>query len=76
MKELVEVIAKALVDKPEEVEVRLLEGKHTTVLELKVAKDDVGKIIGKRGSHIQAIRTLLAAASGKKDKRHTLEIMD
>ncbi len=76
MKELVEVIAKALVDKPEEVEVRLIEGKHATVLELKVAKDDVGKIIGKKGNHIQAIRTILTAASGKTEKRYTLEILD
>ncbi len=76
MKELVEAIAKALVDKPEEVEVKLVEGEHATVLELKVAKEDVGKIIGKKGSHVQAIRTILTAASGKTDRRYTLEILD
>ncbi len=76
MKELVEAIAKALVDKPEEVEVKLVEGEHATVLELKVAKEDVGKIIGKKGNHVQAIRTILTAASGKTDRRYTLEILD
>ena len=76
MKELVEAIAKALVDKPEEVEVKLVEGEHASVLELKVAKEDVGKIIGKKGNHVQAIRTILTAASGKTDRRYTLEILD
>ncbi|MBI4209318.1 MAG: KH domain-containing protein [Deltaproteobacteria bacterium] len=76
MKDLVEMIAKALVDKPEDVKVREVSGEHTSVLELQVAKEDVGKVIGKKGSHAQAIRTLLAAASGKTDKRYTLEIID
>lgn len=76
MKELVEMIAKALVDRPEDVQVREVEGEHTSVLELQVAKEDVGKVIGKKGAHAQAIRTILAAASGKKDKRYTLEIID
>ena len=69
-------IARALVDRPEDVSVRVVEGEHTSVLELKVAKEDVGKVIGKRGSHAQAIRTILMAASGKRDKRYTLEIID
>lgn len=76
MKELVEQIAKALVDNPDAVEVRLLEGEHVAVLELKVDKEDIGKVIGKQGSHAQAIRTLLMAVSGKHNKKYTLEIID
>ncbi len=76
MKDLVERIAKMLVDHPDQVEVRETKGDKTVVLELKVAKEDVGKIIGKKGAHAQAIRTLLAAASGKDNKKYTLEIID
>jgi len=76
MKELVEKIAKALVDKPDEVQVKEIEGEHTCVLELKVAKEDVGKVIGKDGKHAQAIRTILSAIGGKKNKRYSLEILD
>jgi predicted RNA-binding protein YlqC (UPF0109 family) len=76
MKELVEQIAKALVDRPEEVQVTEVSGEHVSVLELRVAKEDVGKVVGKRGAHAQAIRTLLIAASGKYHKKYTLEIID
>ena len=76
MKTLVETIAKALVDKPEEVEVTEVEGEQTTVVELKVAKDDLGKVIGKQGRTARAIRTILGAASTKIRKRSVLEIIE
>lgn len=76
MKELVEMISKALVDKPEEVEVTEVEGEQTTVIELKVAKDDLGKVIGKQGRTARAIRTILGAASTKIRKRSVLEIIE
>ena len=76
MRDLVEQIAKALVDQPDMVQVREVAGEHVSVLELQVAKEDIGKIIGKRGAHAQAIRTLLMAAGGKYNKRFTLEIID
>jgi predicted RNA-binding protein YlqC (UPF0109 family) len=76
MKDLISYIARALVDFPEEVEVRAVEGRQTTVLELKVAKNDMGKIIGRQGRTAQAIRTILSAASGKTGKRHVLEIIE
>ncbi len=76
MKDLISYIAQALVDFPDEVEVSAVEGKHTTVLELRVAKKDMGKIIGKQGRTAQAIRTILSAASGKTRKRHVLEILE
>ncbi len=76
MKELVEMIAKMLVDHPEQVQVNQVSGEHSCVIELKVAKDDIGKVIGKKGVHAQAIRTLLMAASGKDGKRYILEIID
>lgn len=76
MKQLVEMIAKALVDKPEEVEVTEVEGEQTTVVELKVAKDDLGKIIGKQGRTARALRTILGAASTKIRKRSVLEIIE
>lgn len=76
MKELVETIAKALVDKPEEVEVTEIEGEQTTVIELKVAKDDLGKVIGKQGRTARAMRTILGAASTKIRKRSVLEIIE
>lgn len=76
MKELVVMIAKALVDKPEEVEVTEIEGEQTTVIELKVAKDDLGKIIGKQGRTARSIRTIIGAASTKIRKRSVLEIIE
>ena len=76
MKELIECIAKSLVDNPEEVSVTELEGKQTTVIELKVAKEDMGKIIGKQGRTAMAIRTILGGASKKMKKRSILEILE
>lgn len=76
MKELLELMAKALVDRPEEVEVREVEGEQTTVLELRVARDDLGKVIGKQGRTARSIRTILAAAGMKLRKRVVLEILE
>jgi uncharacterized protein len=76
MRTLVEEIAKALVDEPQQVEVKAVDQGETTVLELKVAGDDVGKVIGKQGRTARSIRTLLAAASMKYRKRFTLEILE
>ena len=76
MKELIEHIAKSLVDNPEEVSVIELEGEQTTVIELKVAKEDMGKIIGKQGRTAMAIRTILGGASKKMKKRSILEILE
>jgi predicted RNA-binding protein YlqC (UPF0109 family) len=73
---LIETIAKALVDLPDEVNVSEMVGEQTTVIELKVAKSDLGKIIGKQGRTAQAIRTLLIAASTKLKKRSVLEIIE
>ncbi|MCP4721806.1 MAG: KH domain-containing protein [Desulfobacteraceae bacterium] len=76
MKELVEYIAKALVDNPDEVIVSEVSGDQTSVLELKVAKDDLGKVIGKQGRSARAMRTILSAASTKLKKRTVLEIIE
>jgi uncharacterized protein len=76
MKELIEYIAKSLVANPEEVSVTELEGEQTTVIELKVAKDDMGKIIGKQGRTAMAIKMILGAASTKMKKRSVLEILE
>ncbi len=76
MKDLLERIACALVDKPEEVAVTALEGSRATVLELKVAKEDLGKIIGKQGRTARSLRTILGAASAKMRKRVVLEIVE
>ncbi len=76
MKQLVEDIAKALVDAPDEVVVRELEGEQTTVLELRVAAGDLGKVIGKQGRTARSIRTLLGAAGMKLNRRFTLEILE
>lgn len=73
---LIETIAKSLVDLPEEVHITTMVGEQTTVIELKVAKTDLGKIIGKQGRNAQAIRTLLIAASTKLKKRTVLEILE
>jgi len=76
MKELVELIAKALVDNPEKVQVSQLDGEQSTILELKVAPEDIGKVIGKQGRNAQAIRVILGAAGMKLKKRVNLEILD
>jgi len=76
MKDLITKIVKALVDKPDQVTVSEVEGGHTLVLELKVAKSDMGKVIGKQGRTAQAIRAILTAASGKARKRYILEIVE
>ena len=76
LKELVEYIAKSLVDKPEEVQVMEVGGEQTIVYELRVAKDDLGKVIGKQGRTARAIRTILGAASTKLKKRSVLEILE
>ena len=76
MKELLELIARSLVDKPEEVTVAQIDGEHTTVLELRVAQDDLGKVIGKQGRTARAIRTILGAAGMKLRKRFVLEILE
>ncbi len=76
MKELIEYIAKALVDNPEQVQVSEVVGDQTSVLELKVAKEDLGKVIGKQGRSARAMRTILSAASTKLKKRTVLEIIE
>jgi predicted RNA-binding protein YlqC (UPF0109 family) len=76
MKELIEYIAKVLVDNPDEVRVTELEGMQTSVIELRVAKEDLGKVIGKQGRTARAMRTILGAASTKIKKRSVLEILE
>ncbi len=76
MKELVSYIAKALVDNPDEVSVSEVSGEQTSVIELKVSKSDLGKVIGKQGRTAQAMRTILSAASTKINKRTVLEIIE
>ncbi|MDX9722564.1 MAG: KH domain-containing protein [Myxococcota bacterium] len=76
MKDLIEFIAKALVDRPEQVVVNEIKGEQTSVIELRVAKEDLGKIIGKQGRTAQALRTILSAASTKLRKRAVLEIIE
>lgn len=76
MKELVEAIAKALVDKPDEVQVRAIEGEQVTVFELRVHPSDLGKVIGRQGRTAKSIRTILGAAGMKLKKRMTLEILE
>ena len=76
MRDLIQFVARALVDNPDGVEVREIEGEKTTVYELKVADGDLGKIIGKHGRTIRAIRTLLSASSTKENKRAVLEILE
>ena len=75
-KELVEFVVKNLVDHPEEVSVNMIEGEKSTILELHVASDDVGKVIGKQGRIAKAIRTILSASATKDGKRAVLEILD
>ncbi len=76
MKELIKHIVQALVDHPEQVAISAVEGKQRTVLEIKVAKEDIGKIIGKQGRTAQAIRTILNAASAKAKKRTIMDIIE
>jgi predicted RNA-binding protein YlqC (UPF0109 family) len=76
MKDLISYIAQALVDHPEQVSVSEVEGNQTSVLELKVAKEDLGKVIGKQGRTARAMRTILSAASAKVKKRTVLEIIE
>ena len=76
MKELVEAIARALVDNPDEVQVRAVEGEQVTVFELRVHASDLGKVIGRQGRTAKAIRTILAGVGMKLRKRFTLEILE
>jgi hypothetical protein len=76
MKQLIEDIAKSLVDAPEEVVVTSVDGEQVTVLELKVAPADLGKVIGKQGRTARSIRTILGAAGMKLNRRYTLEILE
>ncbi len=76
MKELIEAIAKALVDNPEAVQVRTIDGEQVTVFELRVDPTDLGKVIGKQGRTARSIRTILGAAGMKFKKRFTLEILE
>ena len=75
MKELVELIAKSMVDDPNAVEVNEVEGEKSTIIELKVAQEDMGKVIGKQGRIAKAIRTVVKAAAIKSDKRVVVEIL-
>ena len=76
MKELLELIARSLVDQPEEIEITEIENEQASVLELKVAQEDLGKVIGKQGRTARSIRTILAAAGTKHRKRIVLEILE
>ena len=76
MKELIEAIAKALVDHPDQVQVRAVEGEQVTVLELRVHPEDLGKVIGRQGRTAKSMRTILGAAGMKLRKRVTPEILD
>jgi hypothetical protein len=76
MKALVELMAKFLVDKPEDVAVAEVDGEKTAIFELRVASSDLGKVIGKQGNTARAMRTILSAAGAKLDKRCVLEILD
>jgi len=76
MKDLITYIAKSLVDNPDQVEVNEVQGEQTSVIELKVAKEDLGKVIGKQGRTARAMRTILSAASTKIRKRSVLEILE
>ncbi|MBU0995107.1 MAG: KH domain-containing protein [Proteobacteria bacterium] len=76
MKEIIEIIARSIVDAPDAVSVTEISGMHTSILELKVSKADIGKIIGKKGRTADALRTILSAVSAKGKKRAVLEIVD
>ncbi|AHC15120.1 KH domain RNA binding protein YlqC [Salinispira pacifica] len=75
-RDFVEYVAKSLVDEPDNVEVNVIEGEKSTILELRVAADDIGKVIGKNGRIAKAVRTLLNATASKTGKRVVLEILD
>jgi predicted RNA-binding protein YlqC (UPF0109 family) len=76
VKELIELIAKALVDNPDKVQISQIDGEQSSIIELKVAPEDVGKIIGKQGGNVQAIRVILGAAGMKLKKRFILELIE
>ena len=76
MKELVELIAKSLVDNPDKVQVSQLDGEQSSIIELKVAPEDLGRVIGKQGRNVQAIRVILGAAGMKLKKRYNLELIE
>jgi hypothetical protein len=76
LKDLIEFIAKSLVDHPEQVSINEIEGRKTTILELSVAEDDLGKVIGRRGKTAKAMRIVLSAAATKEDKRAVLQIIE
>jgi predicted RNA-binding protein YlqC (UPF0109 family) len=76
MRDLVEIMAKALVDNPDQLDISEIAGSDSLVIELRPAREDIGKIIGKGGRNVQAMRTLLNAAAGKLGKRVVLEIID
>lgn len=76
MKDLIKNIVRTIVDKPEEVEISEIQGDQITVLKLRVAKEDIGKVIGKKGRNVRAIRTILSAASAKEKKHTVLEILE
>lgn len=76
MKEVLEILAKSLVDKPDEVSVTAIDGEQSTVLELRVADSDMGKVIGKQGRIAKAIRTVVKAAASRENKRVVVEIVD
>ena len=75
MKEVLEIIAKALVDSPDEVSVKEVEGEQSVILELRVAPADMGKVIGKQGRIAKALRTVVKAAANREDKRVVVEII-
>ena len=76
MIDLIKKIVQAIVDDPDQVEVKAVEGEHTLIIEVSVAKEDLGKVIGKQGRTARAIRTILAGASGKAKKRASFEITE
>ena len=76
MKDLIEYVARSLVDNPDAVQVKEVEGEQTSVIELKVAKEDLGKVIGKQGRTARAMRAILGAASTRANKRSVLEILE
>ena len=76
MKKLLEFVVKSIADRPDNVEIYSVEGKKTTLYEIKIDKEDIGKIIGRNGATLDAINTLLSVASVKKDRKAVLEIID
>lgn len=76
MKEIIEIMVRAIVDEPDAVSVTEVVGAHTTILELRVAKTDIGKVIGKQGHNVSALRTILNAVSAKSRKHTVLEIIE